>query len=78
MELATFVFELFSSWEWWIKLGRDLIIKYIYKIMNGLAKVPFEDILVRCIREQEENTMRNSDILVIQLASMVNGFPQTY
>ena len=45
-----------------------------YKIINGLAQVPFEGVLVeaslsRRIRVLEENTALNLDILAIQLAS---------
>ena len=49
-------------------------VHFFLKINNGLGEVPFEGVLLSRIRVQEVNTIRNLDILVIQLASMVSSF----
>ena len=45
--------------------------------MNCLERVPFEGVFIDVYKETRRNTRRNADIMVIQLASMVDDFPQT-
>ena len=47
----------------------------VLQIINGLAQVPFECVFGDAYKGIEENTIRNLDRLVTQLASMDNRFP---
>ena len=51
------------------KTGRCRLI-FFYNIINGLAQVPFEGVLVEVYMGIEVNTIHNLDGFVFQLASM--------
>ena len=46
-----------------------------YKIINGLAQVPFEGVLVEAYKGTRRKHSKNLDRLAIQLANMDSRFP---
>ena len=57
-----------------LKGVRRLDLALFYKIINGLAQVPFEGVLVEAYKGTRRNTTWNLDRLAIQLASMDSRF----